>query len=113
MVARSRTRTIGRSRRVARCNPNHGEGAGGGAAADDSQRNRGAGLPILGPLAVSDDDEKCLVVDADDEEDWVVRFDKSDAFPAREWADSMVNVYNRRVHSPRAGTAAARRAARP
>jgi hypothetical protein len=77
------------------------------------QRNRGAGLPILGPLAVSEDDEKCLVVDADDEEDWVVRFDKSDAFPAREWADNMVNVYNRRLRSPRAGTAAARRAARP
>ena len=77
------------------------------------RRKRSAGLPILGPLAVSEDAEKCLVVDAADEEDWVVRFDKSDAFPARAWADNMVNVYNLRLRSPRAGTDAARRAARP
>ena len=77
------------------------------------QRTRGARLPNLGPLAVSEDAERCLVVDADDEEDWVARFDKSDEFPAREWAENMVNAYNRRLRSPGAGTAAARRAARP
>ena len=49
-------------------------------------------LPLMGPLAVDEDDERCLVVDAGDEEDWVVRFDKSDEFPAREWADNMVTV---------------------
>lgn len=76
------------------------------------QRKPSARLPILGPLAVSEDAEKCLVVDAADEEDWVVRFDKNDAFPARQWADNMVNVYNRRLRSPRAGTDSARCAAR-
>ena len=53
------------------------------------------------------------MVDADDEEDWVARFDKSDEFPAREWAENMVEAYNRRLRSPGAGTAAARRAAPP
>jgi hypothetical protein len=77
------------------------------------ERTGRARLPILGPLAVSEDAERCLVVDADDQEDWVVRFDKSDQFPAREWADNMVNVYNGRLRSPRAGTGAARRAAPP
>ncbi len=77
------------------------------------KRTRGARLPILGPLAVSEDAEQCLVVNADDQEDWVVRFDKSDEFPAREWADNMVSVYNQRLRSPRAGTAAAKRAAPP
>ena len=73
----------------------------------------GPRLPILGPLAVSEDAERCLVVDADDDEDWVARFDKSDEFPAREWAENMVDAYNRRLRSPGAGTAAARRAAPP
>jgi hypothetical protein len=77
------------------------------------ERSGRASLPILGPLAVSEDAERCLVVDAGDQEDWVVRFDKSDQFPAREWADNMVNVYNGRLRSPRAGSAAARRAAPP
>ena len=77
------------------------------------KRTGRAKLPILGPLAVSEDAEQCLVVDAGDQEDWVVRFDKSDQFPAREWADNMVNVYNGRLRSPRAGSAAARRAAPP
>ncbi len=77
------------------------------------ERTAGARLPLLGPLAVSEDADSCLVVDAADEEDWVVRFDKGDEFPAREWADNMVGVYNRRLSSPGAGTAAARRAAPP
>ena len=77
------------------------------------ERTGGARLPLLGPLAVNEDAERCLVTDAEDEEDWVVRFDKGDEFPAREWADNMVNVYNRRLESPRVGTAAARRAAPP
>ena len=77
------------------------------------ERPGGARLPLLGPLAVSEDAESCLVVDAADEEDWVVRFDKGDEFPAREWADNMVGVYNRRLRSPGAGTAAAQRAAPP
>ena len=70
-------------------------------------------LPLLGPLAVSEDAERCLVVDAEDEEDWVVRFDKGDQFPAREWADNMVGVYKRRLSAPGAGTASARRAPPP
>ena len=76
-------------------------------------RTSGARLPILGSLAVSEDAERCLVVDADDDEDWVARFDKSDEFPAREWAENMVDTYNQRLRSPGAGTAAPRRAAPP
>ena len=80
---------------------------------EEQRPSEGLRLPLLGPLAVSEDAERCLVVDAEDEEDWVVRFDKGDQFPAREWADNMVAVYNRRLSSPRAGTAGARRAAPP
>jgi len=77
------------------------------------KRTERPSLPLMGPLAVDEDEERCLVVDAGDEEDWVVRFDKSDEFPAREWADNMVTVYNHRLRSPQAGSEAARRAAPP
>ena len=77
------------------------------------ERTGRAKLPRIGPLAVSEDAERCLVVDAADDEDWVARFDKTDEFPAREWADNMVSAYNQRLRSPQAGTAAARRAAPP
>ena len=59
----------------------------------------GTRLPRPGPLAVDEDAEHCLVTDADDEEDWIVRFDKDGEFPAREWADNMVDVYNARLDS--------------
>ena len=78
-----------------------------------AEHTGGARLPRLGPLAVHEDAERCLVTDAEDEEDWIVRFDKGGEFPAREWADNMVNVYNARLESPRAGTAPVRAAATP
>ena len=34
---------------------------------------------------------------AEDPEDWLVRFEKTPDFPAREWAENMVSVYNRRL----------------
>ncbi len=50
-----------------------------------------------GKLAVREEAAAFLVVRADDPEDWLVRFDKSGDFPARAWAENMVNVYNRRL----------------
>jgi hypothetical protein len=50
-----------------------------------------------GRLAVREGEAAFLVVRADDPEDWLVRFEKSPGFPAREWAENMVYVYNRRL----------------
>ena len=58
----------------------------------------------LGELAAIEGDEAFLVVRAEDPEDWLVRFEKSPGFPAREWAENMVRVYNLRL-SRRAGGA--------
>jgi hypothetical protein len=57
-----------------------------------------------GRLAVREEEGAFLVVRAGDPEDWLVRFDKDGDFPAREWAENMTNVYNRRL---------ARRSTRP
>jgi hypothetical protein len=54
------------------------------------------GDPIDGTLAVVDRDDACLVVVDGDEDDWIVRFEKTDGFAARAWADNMARVYNRR-----------------
>ena len=51
----------------------------------------------LGELAAVERDAAFLVVRAEDPEDWLVRFEKSPGFPAREWAENMVRVYNRRL----------------
>jgi hypothetical protein len=51
---------------------------------------------VDGELAVLEEEE-FRVVRADDPEDWLVRFEKSPDFPAREWAENMVRVYNRRL----------------
>lgn len=50
-----------------------------------------------GRLAVIEEEEAFLVVRAADPNDWLVRFEKSSDFPAREWAENMVCVYNRRL----------------
>ena len=50
-----------------------------------------------GRLAVREEEAAFLVVRAADPEDWLVRFEKSPDFPAREWAENMVSVYNRRL----------------
>ena len=51
---------------------------------------------VDGELAVLEEEE-FRVVRADDPEEWLVRFEKSPDFPAREWAENMVRVYNRRL----------------
>jgi hypothetical protein len=55
-----------------------------------------SGLPFDRPLAVVEDETAFLVVASGDGDDWVVRFEKSPDFPAREWAAHMVAVFNRR-----------------
>ena len=45
-----------------------------------------------------------LVVRAEDPDDWLVRFEKIGDFPAREWAENMVRVYNRRLSQKAVGS---------
>jgi hypothetical protein len=54
-------------------------------------------LPVDVRLAVREEEGAFLVVRADDPEDWLVRFECDGTFPAREWAENMANVYNRRL----------------
>jgi hypothetical protein len=54
-------------------------------------------LQVDGKLAVREEDEAFLVVREEDPDDWLARFDKVGDFPAREWAENMTNVYNRRL----------------
>jgi hypothetical protein len=58
---------------------------------------------VEGRLAVREEEAAFLVVRAEDPDDWLVRFEKSQDFPAREWAENMVQVYNRRLSERRAG----------
>ncbi len=60
-------------------------------------------LQVDGELAVVEEEAAFFVVRAEDPEDWLVRFEKSRDFPAREWAENMVRVYNRRLLKRRAG----------
>ena len=52
---------------------------------------------VDGKLAAREEVAAFLVVRAEDPDDWLVRFEKSSDFPASEWAENMVRVYNRRV----------------
>ena len=54
-------------------------------------------VQVDGRLAVREEAAAFLVVRAEDPGDWLVRFEKSPDFPAREWAENMVRVYNRRL----------------
>ncbi len=55
-------------------------------------------LQVAGRLALREEEAAAfLIVRADDPGDWLVRFEKSPDFPAREWAENMVRVYNRRL----------------
>jgi len=56
-------------------------------------------LRIEDKLTVREEEEAFLVVWADDPEDWLARFERDGTFPAREWAENMANVYNRRLTS--------------
>jgi hypothetical protein len=58
---------------------------------------------VDGRLALREEETAFLVVRAEDPDDWLVRFEKSPDFPAREWAENMVHVYNRRLLERRAG----------
>ena len=60
-------------------------------------------LQVDGELAVVEEEGAFFVVRAEDPEDWLVRFEKSRDFPAREWAENMVRVYNRRLSHRSAG----------
>ena len=55
------------------------------------------GFQVDGRLAVREEEGAFFVVRADDPEDWLVRFESDGTFPAREWAENMANVYNRRL----------------
>jgi hypothetical protein len=50
-----------------------------------------------GRLSVREEETAFLVVREDDPDDWLARFEKDGEFPAREWAENMADVYNRRL----------------
>ncbi|MQA83846.1 MAG: hypothetical protein GEV03_04210 [Streptosporangiales bacterium] len=54
------------------------------------------GFQVDGELAVVEEPDAYVVVLADDHADWLARFEKTASFPAREWAENMVRIYNRR-----------------
>ena len=47
-------------------------------------------------MAVVETETAYFVTEAADSDDWLVRFEKSDGFPADAWATSMVDVFNAR-----------------
>jgi hypothetical protein len=60
------------------------------------------GDPVEGVLDVFEDDEACFVIVDGEPEDWLVRFEKAADFAARDWAQNMARVYNRRRGHPSA-----------
>ena len=70
-----------------------------------SGSSRGGARPanLDGKLAVREEEAAFFVVRSEDPDDWLVRFEKGRDFPAREWAENMVSVYNRRLAERRAG----------
>lgn len=51
---------------------------------------------VNGRLTVVEKDKAFFVTLEDDPSDWLVRFEKDAGFGAREWAENMADVYNRR-----------------
>ena len=51
-------------------------------------------------LTVLEEEATIFVVWEDDPADWIASFQKTAAFPAREWADNMVRIYNARIANP-------------
>ena len=47
-------------------------------------------------LTLIETDEAYLVVFDNHPDDWVARFSKDDRFPAREWAERMIRLYDLR-----------------
>lgn len=68
-------------------------------------------LAIDGPLAVVEEESAIYVVQEDDPNDWLVRFEKDGSFPAANWAYHMVAVYNDRLSEQ--GSSRSRWDARP
>ncbi len=58
---------------------------------------------VDGRLAVREEGEAFLVVREEDPSDWLARFEKEEGFPAREWAENMARVFNRRLEERGAG----------
>jgi hypothetical protein len=61
------------------------------------------GQQVDGTLAVRETKGAYLVVRSEDPDDWLARFEKGADFPAREWAENMASIYNRRLSLGRAG----------
>lgn len=51
---------------------------------------------VNGRLTVVERDTAFFVAREADPSDWLVRFEKDPGFEAREWAENMADVYNRR-----------------
>jgi hypothetical protein len=49
-----------------------------------------------GELVVIEKEDAYVVAWVDDPEDWVAIFSRKAGFPARQWADRMVYLYNQR-----------------
>ena len=60
-------------------------------------------LQIEGRLAVREEETAFLVVREEDPDDWLARFEKDGDFPAREWAENMARVFNRRLEQRGSG----------
>ena len=60
-------------------------------------------LQVEGRLAVREEETAFLVVREEDPNDWLTRFEKDRDFPAREWAENMAHIYNRRLARRPAG----------
>jgi hypothetical protein len=58
---------------------------------------------VDGRLAVREEEAAFLVVREEDPDDWLARFEKEEGFPAREWAENMARVFNRRLEQREAG----------
>jgi hypothetical protein len=58
---------------------------------------------VEGRLAVREERAAFLVVRERDPYDWLVRFDLEKVFPARKWAENMVQVFNGGLLSRSAG----------
>lgn len=61
------------------------------------------GAQVDGRLAVVEEGTAFVVVREEAPEDWLARFEKSPGFPAREWAENMARLYNRRLAQRTAG----------
>ena len=61
------------------------------------------GPQAYGRLAVREEGTAFLVVREEDPDDWLARFEKGDGFPAREWAENMARVFNRRLEHASGG----------